>query len=313
MRVARRFRSIQKSFSLSILLHAFLVLVWIVVGQVSPQLRPSTPKKVTYIDLESITPKKPSNDSKQVVTSQNGQTVKEALPDAFLGEKNQVVDRQTVSTQTIGSAESKPVVKKSLSPTMATKALSKARIQATTQNTTQDSTPKTQTVAEKITLSKLGVALPAPGLRPGEGEVARAVEEEGALNNQVQGDYVKGMRESDRTLLNTREFVFYGYFQRIRERLDHAWDRSLREKMEKYFYQGRHLANETDYTTKLLVTLDNGGQITKVQVLGQSGAKDLDDAAIKAFNDAGPFPNPPQGLVDSSGKIQVRWDFVLRT
>ncbi len=68
-----------------------------------------------------------------------------------------------------------------------------------------------------------------------------------------------------------------------------------------------------DYTTKLLVTLDHDGQIVKVQIMSQSGTRDLDDAAIKAFNDAGPFPNPPKGLVNNQGTIQVRWDFVLRT
>jgi len=39
----------------------------------------------------------------------------------------------------------------------------------------------------------------------------------------------------------------------------------------------------------------------------------LADAAVKAFNQAGPFPNPPQGIIDSSGEIKVPWEFILRT
>ena len=63
----------------------------------------------------------------------------------------------------------------------------------------------------------------------------------------------------------------------------------------------------------MLVTLDNDGQIVRVQVVTESGTSDLDDAAIKAFNDAGPFPNPPKGLIGAAGKVAIRWDFVLRT
>jgi TonB family protein len=114
-------------------------------------------------------------------------------------------------------------------------------------------------------------------------------------------------------MLNTREFVFYGYFQRIRERLDHAWEKSLRDHLQKYFYRGRQLASETDYMTQLLVSLDKDGRITKVQIIGNSGTTELDEAATKAFNDAGPFPNPPTGLVDNRGQVLVRWDFVLKT
>ena len=36
-------------------------------------------------------------------------------------------------------------------------------------------------------------------------------------------------------------------------------------------------------------------------------------AAVDAFNDAGPFPDPPAGLVDQNGQIQIPWDFILQS
>jgi len=48
-------------------------------------------------------------------------------------------------------------------------------------------------------------------------------------------------------------------------------------------------------------------------VIGDSGIQDLDDAAIEAFKAAAPFPNPPKGVVENDGTVQIRWDFVLET
>jgi protein TonB len=49
----------------------------------------------------------------------------------------------------------------------------------------------------------------------------------------------------------------------------------------------------------------------RVQVVGESGVKDLDDAAVEAFRAAEPFPNPPKGIVDADGTIKINWDFIL--
>ena len=46
-------------------------------------------------------------------------------------------------------------------------------------------------------------------------------------------------------------------------------------------------------------------------MLTQSGVIDLDSAAVEAFREAAPFPNPPKGMVEGDGTIKIRWDFVL--
>ncbi len=76
---------------------------------------------------------------------------------------------------------------------------------------------------------------------------------------------------------------------------------------------GRRLANDKNYITGVIVVLDRNGKITAVKVLQPSGARDLDDAAVGAFYEAGPFPDPPAGLIDKNGEIQIRWDFILQS
>jgi protein TonB len=126
-------------------------------------------------------------------------------------------------------------------------------------------------------------------------------------------DFLKDVKDGDRTLLNTKEFVYFSYYRRIRERLEVAWNTKLRSTLDGYVYGQRHLANDRNYVTGVVVVLDRYGKITAVKILQRSGARDLDDAAVSAFNEAGPFPDPPAGLIDKDGRIQIRWDFILQS
>lgn len=281
-----------RSFSYSILLHAALFAMWAVLYGTQSNRLETAAKNITYIEVDPVVlPKPRSEENRQIVQTDQGRLTQEAAKDAFLGERTQTVDRQQTATAKLDQQ-------------------AQARARRATRTVAPAPEPQTLPTLNRGALANLGVALPKPGVRPED----QPAEEEGSLAAQVKGEYVKGFKTGEKTLLNTREYVFYGYFQRIRERLDRAWEKSLRDKLAKYFYRGRQLASDMDYTTKVLVTLDHQGQITRVQILSQSGTRDLDDAAVKAFNDAGPFPNPPRGLIEGeTSSIQVRWDFVLRT
>ena len=64
------------------------------------------------------------------------------------------------------------------------------------------------------------------------------------------------------------------------------------------------------HITSLQVDLDDNGNIVRVHLKGSSGVKELDDAAIESFNNAGPFPNPPKGMV-RNGKASIEWGFAV--
>lgn len=124
-------------------------------------------------------------------------------------------------------------------------------------------------------------------------------------------DHVENVDKGNETLLTTREFVYYSFYARIRRQLNQHWGGKVKEKLTKLLKEGRSIASTDDKVTKLLITLNRKGQLVKVQVLSNSGIRDLDDAAIEAFKEAAPFPNPPPGIVGADGTIQIRWDFVL--
>lgn len=133
-----------------------------------------------------------------------------------------------------------------------------------------------------------------------------------ATASQTQ-DYLKDRNYGVETILSTKEFKYYTYFNRVRKQLSQHWEPKVRDKLTKMFRQGRTIASNQDRTTKLLIVLDPRGVLVKVQLVSDSGVKDLDEAAMESFKSAAPFPNPPKGIIDPDGTVKIRWDFILES
>lgn len=124
-------------------------------------------------------------------------------------------------------------------------------------------------------------------------------------------DYLPDVQTGIQTLLSTREFIYFSYYQRIKEQIRQYWEPGVREKVKIIYRQGRTIASQKDRTTQLMIILDSKGSLLRIEVLSSSGINQLDDAAVEAFKSAAPFPNPPAGMVESDGTIKIRWDFIL--
>lgn len=149
---------------------------------------------------------------------------------------------------------------------------------------------------------------------------ARAIAADGSAaqpNDQPNGDptrtddYLKDVKPGLQTLISTREFVYYAYYNRIKAALRSHWEPEVRERVNIVLRQGRALASAKDRITQVVVTLDARGELVDVDVITQSGVNDLDEAAVSAFRHAAPFPNPPKGMLETDGTVKIRWDFVL--
>jgi TonB family protein len=124
-------------------------------------------------------------------------------------------------------------------------------------------------------------------------------------------DYIKELDPGLETMLSTREFVYYTYYARVRQQLSQYWAPKIREKMVKLNREGRQIASTEDKITRCLVTLDKLGKLMRVQIIGISGIREIDEAAVESFKLAAPFPNPPNGIIEADGTIKIRWDFIL--
>jgi protein TonB len=125
-------------------------------------------------------------------------------------------------------------------------------------------------------------------------------------------DYLPNITNGERTILSTREFRYFSYYNRIKDLLRQYWKPSIEREVAKLWGKGRML-NSEELTTRVLVLLDKTGKVQKISKIEVSGFSEIDEAAIQAFYQAAPFPNPPTGLVDTDGFVRINWDFILKT
>jgi protein TonB len=285
---------------LSLLFHALLL--WLVYHTpLTSEYK--IPDNTVYVDLDKVPPSTAAPQEKerqrQIVETETSANQAKPKDADFLGEHDQSVDQQTKAHQV-------DIFRKG-------GVQSKAGSGGKPQIALKDLAPPSSKPIAPPTQAEID------GMRAMEKQqLARQEHNAGGQQSadnpgSATNDYLKDVKDSDRTLLNTKEFVYFSYYRRIRERLEVAWNTKLRSTLDSYMSGGRRLANDKNYITGVIVVLDRNGKITAVKVLQPSGARDLDDAAVGAFNEAGPFPDPPAGLIDKNGEIQIRWDFILQS
>lgn len=278
-------------------IHVFLMMHKLRDSQASLSLSSPTSIKVKIIQDENKVIQKTK---RQIVQSEDSLN-SEKKDDAFLSDKTRSFDRQTV-------AKNIDIFKKAGKGNAHVDSMGSLK---------SSSSKKTRSPQKELKLSDIGVEVeqmkPQKMPRSPASESRKGIEN-GDINSMglsATNDYVQEMQLGDFTQLNTVEYKYYGFFHRIRQKLEQFWGRSIQEKSQMIFRSGRSIASQ-DYVTSLQVTLNEKGEIVAVKILGASGVRELDDAAVESFNKAGPFPNPPKDLL-VNGKATIEWGFVVKS
>jgi len=106
-------------------------------------------------------------------------------------------------------------------------------------------------------------------------------------------------KRSDRVALNTKEYLYAGYLERIRRLVNHYWQQNL-DNLPSSVRMGR-----PRYNTTVEVVLNADGALELIEVTKESGVGELDDCVVRAFRAASPFENPPEGLVEKDGRVYL--------
>jgi TonB family protein len=260
----------------------------------------------------------PSSKPKQIVnTEQTGKKIKPK--DAkYLGKTDQSFDRQTVAKSNGTFKVAGMGIKTGAdNPTPAKQAGLKKELKEA-KKVAKKLTNKTPVTMKRTKITFEDLAKAQHHTFKDLANPSRQVASKG-LKNGARGktglaknnDFVEDLPLGDMTNMNTIEYKYYGFYHRIRQKLEQYWGRNLREKAKTIYASGRRIPASENKITSLRITLDERGTIVDVHVKSTSGVKELDDAAIEAFNEAGPFPNPPKGMM-VNGRAQIEWGFVVK-
>jgi TonB family protein len=242
---------------------------------------------VIKVNLQAL-----NSPKKQIVQTVNSQD-KQIKERAFLSEANNSFERETVAKKIATFKEA---------------GLGQEQGQENTQNVANKNfaLDKVKLGKEKDKMMQQMLkeaALPQLGSSRGNKELTGLAQ---------SNDFVEEIPLGDLTKLNTVEYKFYGFYFRIKQKLEQYWGLSIKEKADKIFRQGRSIASDTNHVTSLIIAMDPKGKIIDVKVKSPSGVNELDEAAVESFNRAGPFPNPPKEMV-KNGKVIIEWGFVVKS
>jgi TonB family protein len=119
-------------------------------------------------------------------------------------------------------------------------------------------------------------------------------------------DYIRDVPKGEETLLNSKEFRYATFFNRVKRGVSDHWNPG--EIYLRHDPYGNVYGVKDRYTV-LNVVLDSAGELSDVTVARSSGMGFLDDEAVHAFQLASPFPNPPRGLLENDGSIRFQFGF----
>jgi TonB family protein len=121
-------------------------------------------------------------------------------------------------------------------------------------------------------------------------------------------DHLEGVEEGEGTFLNTREWKYAGFFNRVKQSVGEHWDPG--SVMRRRDPTGQ-IYGWRDRRTILTVVLDRSGGLSDLSVEKSCGVEFLDDEAMAAFRRAQPFTNPPPALLDGQGQVKFSFGFYL--
>jgi TonB family protein len=120
----------------------------------------------------------------------------------------------------------------------------------------------------------------------------------------------EGLETGDETWLQSREFKYATYINRMRSEIGQAWYPRVRDAVRErdpdgslYLYKER--------TVVLGLTIDTGGNVKDLSVMQSSSIDFFDRVAVASVRAAQPFPNPPRGMFHSDEQVRIPFFFTM--
>lgn len=128
------------------------------------------------------------------------------------------------------------------------------------------------------------------------------------LGDNGSFQYLKDVEEGDVTLLNQKRNRYWTFWDRMIRKVRREWNPKKEYRQRDPYGNVYGVGN---FLTSVDVTLSADGSVHKLRVSKSSDIDFLDKEAVRALLQAGPYPNPPEGLKDEDGLIHFKFNFNL--
>src|SRR5262249_13082894 len=130
-----------------------------------------------------------------------------------------------------------------------------------------------------------------------------------SLAPTAPSNYLPNIDYGEQTLLNTREYVYAPFFNRMKRQMEMVWNPG------KILTRDR-LPFRSEYRTVIKIVLNEDGTVQFAKIVGGSSNTELDREALRAVYRGAPYLNPPAGLLESRGgrgKVVLipDWHFIV--
>jgi TonB family protein len=120
----------------------------------------------------------------------------------------------------------------------------------------------------------------------------------------------EGLEEGDETWLQSREFKYATYINRMRQGIGQHWYPRVRDAVRERDPDGSVFLYK-ERTVVLGLTIDTEGNVKDLSVLRSSSIDFFDRVAVASVRAAQPFPNPPPGMFRSEPEVRIPFFFTM--
>jgi TonB family protein len=145
-------------------------------------------------------------------------------------------------------------------------------------------------------------------------DISKELQEMSRLNDGVStvGQTLpQDVRIGSFTALNTDRYLFYTFYARIEESIRFRWESRVEQAIRNLGPAAMVNLGNRNWVTNVEFLLDSDGYLKKAIIMKESGVMSFDSSAVRAFQEAAVFPNPPQEMIQDDGFIHLQFSFTV--
>lgn len=125
------------------------------------------------------------------------------------------------------------------------------------------------------------------------------------LQGRASAGFYDRLKRGTDLKVNAFQSDYANYINRMKRKLSQYWSPQRTVTAAMYNY--------SEVRTEIAVILNKEGEIVELRSLNRSLFPAYDDEALRALKESGPYPNPPDSLIQDDGFIYMPWTFVMQT